>query len=36
MKDNLFHQFKFKESVPEIFPLTANKYFITKKYDEAE
>jgi len=31
MKDNQFHQFKFQESVPEIFQLTANKYFITKK-----
>ncbi|SVB54004.1 uncharacterized protein METZ01_LOCUS206858 [marine metagenome] len=25
MKDNQFHLFKLQESVPEIFPLTANK-----------
>jgi len=31
MKDNQFYQFKFKKSVPEIFQLTANKYFIKKK-----
>jgi len=31
MKDNQFHQFKFQESVPEKFPLTANKYFLTNK-----
>jgi len=27
MKDNQFHLFKLHESVPEIFPLTANKNF---------
>ena len=31
MKDNQFHLIKLQESVQEIFPLTANKYFITKK-----
>ena len=31
MKDNKFREFKFKESVPEIIKLIANKYFVTKK-----
>jgi len=31
MKDNQFNQFIFQESVPERFPLTANKLFYNEK-----